>query len=74
MRNGFCLVLYVMVATVAIAAPLRLYFVDVERGQATLLVAPSGKSMLIDTGWPRPRRLGRGANRRGSETGGDLEA
>lgn len=44
--------LWAMAATAAVAAPLRMYFVDVEGGQATLLVAPSGKSMLIDTGWP----------------------
>ncbi len=31
---------------------LDLYFADVEGGQATLVVAPSGQSMLIDTGWP----------------------
>lgn len=31
---------------------LRITFVDVEGGQATLLVAPSGASMLVDTGWP----------------------
>jgi beta-lactamase superfamily II metal-dependent hydrolase len=34
------------------AQALRLYFVDVEGGQATLVVAPSGQSMLVDTGWP----------------------
>jgi len=32
--------------------PLQIYFVDVEGGQATLFVAPSGQSLLIDTGWP----------------------
>jgi competence protein ComEC len=31
---------------------LRIYFVDVEGGQATLFVTPAGKSLLIDTGWP----------------------
>ncbi len=31
---------------------LRIYTVDVEGGQATLLVAPSGASLLVDTGWP----------------------
>ena len=31
---------------------LRIYFVDVEGGQATLLVTPEGHSLLIDTGWP----------------------
>jgi competence protein ComEC len=33
-------------------APLELYFIDVEGGQATLVVGPTGESMLIDTGWP----------------------
>ena len=40
----------------AIAAPasksLRIYSIDVEGGQSTLLVTPSGASLLIDTGWP----------------------
>jgi competence protein ComEC len=31
---------------------LQIYFIDVEGGQATLLVSPSGESLLIDTGWP----------------------
>ena len=34
------------------AKPLQIYFIDVEGGQATLLVSPSGESLLIDTGWP----------------------
>src|SRR6184192_420870 len=34
------------------ARPLRVYFVDVEGGQATLFVTPAGQSLLIDTGWP----------------------
>jgi beta-lactamase superfamily II metal-dependent hydrolase len=31
---------------------LLIYAIDVEGGQATLLVAPSGASLLVDTGWP----------------------
>src|SRR5262249_33706259 len=31
--------------------PLEIYWIDVEGGAATLIVAPSGQSMLIDTGW-----------------------
>lgn len=31
---------------------LDFYFIDVEGGQSTLIVSPSGESMLIDTGWP----------------------
>jgi competence protein ComEC len=45
--------------TVAFAQPaatpaksLQIYFVDVEGGQATLLITPAGQSLLIDTGWP----------------------
>ncbi len=30
---------------------LRVFFVDVEGGQATLFVTPKGESLLIDTGW-----------------------
>lgn len=32
--------------------PLQIYFIDVEGGQATLVVSPTGQSLLIDTGWP----------------------
>ncbi|MEQ1907632.1 MAG: MBL fold metallo-hydrolase [Vicinamibacterales bacterium] len=44
-------------ATVAFARPmaqssaLALYFIDVEGGQATLVVAPDGESLLVDTGY-----------------------
>ena len=38
---------------------LRVYFVDVEGGQATLIVAPSGESLLIDSGYPGERDAGR---------------
>jgi beta-lactamase superfamily II metal-dependent hydrolase len=31
--------------------PLDIYWVDVEGGAATLVVSPSGESLLIDTGW-----------------------
>ncbi len=34
------------------AKSLQIYFIDVEGGQATLIVSPSGQSLLIDTGWP----------------------
>jgi competence protein ComEC len=32
--------------------PLDIRFIDVEGGQATLVVSPSGQSLLVDTGWP----------------------
>lgn len=51
-----CFCLFVMVlpctASPSNAKPLQIYFIDVEGGQATLLVSPSGQSLLIDTGWP----------------------
>src|SRR5271166_3660692 len=34
------------------AKHLLIYSIDVEGGQSTLLVGPTGESMLIDTGWP----------------------
>jgi beta-lactamase superfamily II metal-dependent hydrolase len=33
--------------------PLDLFFVDTEGGAATLMVMPSGESILVDSGWPR---------------------
>ncbi len=32
--------------------PLDIYFIDVEGGQATLIVTPAGESLLVDTGFP----------------------
>lgn len=50
--------------------PLEAYFIDVEGGQATLLIAPSGQSLLIDTGWPGldsrdAKRIAKAAERAG---------
>src|SRR5437588_9056469 len=39
-------------AATAAARPLQIYFIDVEGGQATLVLSPSGESLLIDAGWP----------------------
>jgi beta-lactamase superfamily II metal-dependent hydrolase len=38
-------------AALPAAGNLEIYFIDVEGGQSTLFVAPSGESMLVDTGW-----------------------
>ena len=43
------------------AKSLRIYSIDVEGGQATLLVSPVGGSLLVDTGWPENN--GRDADR-----------
>ena len=37
------------------AKPLTIYYIDTEGGQATLFVAPSGESLLVDTGNPGGR-------------------
>src|ERR1700681_449179 len=42
---------------------LDIYVVDVEGGNATLLVAPSGESLLIDTGNVAPEAAVRDAGR-----------
>jgi competence protein ComEC len=60
MRQVRIAVLSVCVFTVALpcwaaspnAKSLQIYFIDVEGGQSTLVVSPSGQSLLIDTGWP----------------------
>src|SRR5260221_2717317 len=31
---------------------LQIYWIDVEGGAATLMVSPSGESLLVDTGYP----------------------
>lgn len=36
----------------ALAKDLKIYFIDVEGGQCTLIVTPKGESLLVDTGWP----------------------
>jgi len=51
----FAWLLFIFMSSPAIAAApknLQIYFIDVEGGQATLVVSPSGQSLLIDTGWP----------------------
>ena len=55
-----------LLGCIALAAPaaqdggtLDIYYVDVEGGAATLLIAPSGESMLVDTGHPGTVDAGR---------------
>jgi beta-lactamase superfamily II metal-dependent hydrolase len=51
--RAFLVVLFTLAAAAPLPAAknLEIYFIDVEGGQATLFVAPSGESMLVDTGW-----------------------
>jgi competence protein ComEC len=65
MRRVVITLLCVAVAAVLGAAAqvrtgtLSIYFVDTEGGQSTLFVGPSGESLLVDTGNPGERDLGR---------------
>ena len=52
MRTLFPLILLLAGAIASPAAKnLEVYSIDVEGGQATLFVSPSGESLLVDTGW-----------------------
>jgi competence protein ComEC len=51
MRTLVACALMCLTPAIASAQSLRLSFIDVEGGQATLIVTPSGQSMLVDTGW-----------------------
>ncbi len=60
MRTTQLAILFLLLSVPARAAKtLNVYFLDVEGGQSTLVVSPSGESMLIDTGWPGERDTGR---------------
>ena len=45
------LALFLALASLAAAADLQVYAIDVEGGKSTLFVSPSGESMLVDTGY-----------------------
>ena len=52
LRSLFLLFVLMALGNPAQAAKqLQIYFIDVEGGQATLIVSPSGHSLLIDAGW-----------------------
>src|SRR5262245_13084187 len=53
--------LYILIATLALASSgaaqtrgktLDIYVIDVEGGESTLFVSPTGESLLVDAGWP----------------------
>jgi competence protein ComEC len=46
------LALFTSLAAFGAGKSLQIFFIDTEGGQATLVVSPSGQSMLVDTGWP----------------------
>ena len=49
-------VLSLVLASPVLARDLEIFFIDVEGGQATLVVTPSGESLLIDAGFGRTSR------------------
>lgn len=53
------LLLNLLVHSSALADTLKIYWVDVEGGAATLVITPAGESILIDTGLPGDRDPGR---------------
>lgn len=56
LRSLAAFLLVALISSVAVAGPsdgrFDLYFIDVEGGASTLLVAPDGVSILIDSGYP----------------------
>jgi beta-lactamase superfamily II metal-dependent hydrolase len=55
MKPHFAAAVILFTATLALGqstGTLKVYFADVEGGQATLFVTPTGDSLLVDTGWP----------------------
>jgi competence protein ComEC len=51
LRFAFLLTLLCPASVLQAAKSLEMFFIDVEGGQSTLIVSPSGQSLLIDTGW-----------------------
>jgi len=47
-----CVCLLILPSAFARKKPLQIYSIDVEGGQSTLIVSPSGQSLLIDAGFP----------------------
>lgn len=56
LRSAFVCVLFpALLSSARTTKPegsLQIYFIDVEGGQSTLVVSPTGQSLLIDAGWP----------------------
>ncbi|MEY2412752.1 MAG: competence protein ComEC, partial [Acidobacteriaceae bacterium] len=52
---GTIVCIFFLSCAFAKSKPMQIFLIDVEGGQATLIVSPSGQSLLIDTGWPGDR-------------------
>jgi len=55
-RRLVVLALLLLTPSTLAARTLDIYFIDVEGGQATLIVTPTGESLLIDAGYARDNR------------------
>jgi competence protein ComEC len=53
------LVIFLPLTINGVPKTLDIYFIDVEGGAATLIVTPTGESLLIDSGFPGDRDAGR---------------
>lgn len=56
MARILVLTIALLIPAEALSKDLRIYFIDVEGGQSTLVVTPSGQSLLIDAGYGRTSR------------------
>ena len=56
-------VLFLMVSALSAAKTFDMYMIDVEGSKASLLVSPSGQTMMIDAGIPGSERNGRDTDR-----------
>jgi beta-lactamase superfamily II metal-dependent hydrolase len=50
----YLIAILILTAGALSARDLEIHFVDVEGGQATLIITPGGESLLVDAGFPRP--------------------
>jgi beta-lactamase superfamily II metal-dependent hydrolase len=55
----FAAILFLGSATGAVSRELNIYWIDMDGGAATLIVGPSGDSLLIDTGIPEQKQVQR---------------
>src|ERR1700732_4409926 len=51
-RIVFVLIAAAILLPAQVRRTLDIYWIDVEGGAATLIIAPSGESLLVDTGFP----------------------
>src|SRR5690606_18461648 len=51
-RLALSLSIFLGLVAGSFAQELKIYFIDVDGGQATLFVSDKGESMLVDAGWP----------------------